>query len=294
MQEAFCFAQDTLLPTPTGSIPIHAVQLGDSLLCPSGEVSKVCGKMIFKSDYEPLYDLYGVQVSGAHIYYEDGVPTFVKNARDAKRQPQTASAPLYCLITDNHKIPVFSQNGVLLFADWEELESDEDLQSWHKIVFNTLNKSAPYNAPSDVCLTNEAAISENAQVFTPLGPVKICNLHPGTTVNDANGTPTRVVGIVRLDSTLVHDAVALDDHTYISAGVWRYQKGIWNQPTETKPAPKNMRWYNLFTEAGSFRLATADFEDTVLRDFSDVGTDVLPETYEWVLESLSSQNFGAD
>jgi hypothetical protein len=284
MESAFCFEAETYLPTTDGKKMIKDVKVGDVLVYNDERIT-VKGTMILDGEYEPLYDLYGVQVSGAHIYYENGVATFVSEARDAL---PGASRPdsVYCLITSSHTIPVLSNNGVLLFADWEEIQAEEDLATWNKTVFEMLNPDTAYEAPSKESLASEAAFSEQSSVFTPLGPVQIRNLHPGTTVFDAKGLPTRVTGVVQLDISEITAAEKYDETTFVSAGTWIRSGTKWAQPKAVTPPPANMKWYMLFTEAGSFRVVTSNFQDIVVRDFSDVGSHEIQKTYDWVLESL--------
>jgi hypothetical protein len=286
MQEAFCFAPSTQIPTTKGPKYIQDITLEDVLLY-DGKETRVQATLKFNSNYEPLYDLYGVQVSGAHIYYEDGHPVFVKDARNAHANPFTTEV-VYCLITEDHKIPVLSNNGVLLFADWEEIESETDLSAWNQTVFEQLNPDASYVPCAPESLASEAAISDSARIFTPLGIVELRNITPGMSVYDVDGNPTRVTGVVRLDPACVKAVEQLDATTFISLGTWLQRGTVWHQPAIPASPPSDGKWSMLFTESGTFRIITDNFHDYAVRDFSDIGTDQLPSTYASTLKALQS------
>lgn len=288
MEDSFCFAPQTQILTQSGARPIKDIKIGDVLQHPTGAQTSVTGIMVFDADYEPLYNLFGVQVSGAHIYYDEtGLPLFVKD-HPAATPLGTAASKVYCLITSDHKIPVLSNKGPITFADWEEID-EGDLTEWNATVFAMLNPGASYIVPSQPSLDSEAALSENTKVQTPLGPVSICNLHPGTTVINAEGVPTRITGVVQLDSSAVAAAIRLDEQTLISAGTWVRSGTLWVQGG-TGTAEDSMlaetKWYMLFTESGTFRVSTSDAAEYEVRDFSDVGSADLKCTYDKVMATL--------
>ncbi len=290
MKESFCFAPDTGVVTANGVKPIRDVRVGDILI--NGDASSVItGTMNFDAEYEELYNLFGVQVSGSHIVYDPatGEPVFVRDHPSAVRS-DTKTSKVYCLITSDHKIPVLSNRGILVFADWEEISDPTDLEDWNKTVYAMLNPEALYIPPTQENLESEAAVSDQAFVNTPLGPVRLRNIHPGSVVFDAAGHPTRVTGVVILDSSQVKGAVKHDEDTYVSAGAWIYSGGKWKMKCETCTPPSDTKWQMLFTESGTFRLVTSNFSDIVLRDFSDVGSSEINKTYDMVLEALSAAN----
>ena len=236
---------------------------------------------------DDLYELYGVQVSASHIVYTKEGPVHVSEHPDAHKI-ETSTDRLYCLITSNRVIPVESENGILLFADWEELDQDSTaLNTWHKHVFATLNPGVEYVPVDKNIFESEAVVSEKVRIMTPLGPAEIRGIRPGDLVIDASGHTTRVTGIVRVADDQVKDAVVIDTDMYISAAAWTYNTntGIWGQPPNAQPAKESIRWYSLFTESGSYKLYTFTGIGGI-RDFTDVGPDRIHETYDWVLHSL--------
>jgi hypothetical protein len=89
-----------------------------------------------------------------------------------------------------------------------------------------------------------------------------------------------------LDTSEITAAEKYDETTFVSAGTWIRSGTKWAQPKATTLPPTTTKWYMLFTEAGSFRVVTSNFQDIVVRDFSDVGSQEIQKTYDWVLESL--------
>jgi len=290
MQEAFCFAGETLLPTTRGPTPIKELKIGDILVHADGSHTTVSATMIFDGTYEPLYDLFGVQVSGAHIVFNAaGYPLNVKDHPHARPSVNVAPRQVYCLITSDNKIPVISNNGITTFADWEEISTDDDLAAWNRTIFGILNPDAEYVVPSAASIDSEAAISGQAQVQTPHGPVSISNLHPGATVYDEHGVPTLVTGFVQIGYPEVAAAAQLDTTTFVSAGAWVRSGKLFVQPQETVTPPTGTNWYMLFTEAGTFRLVTSDSAVHSVRDFSDVGVEDLKSTYAATLTALAAK-----
>jgi hypothetical protein len=283
MSSAFCFSGDTQVPTTNGAKQIKDIKIGDVLIH-DGQENKVMGTLELSGEYEPLYNLFGVKVSGSHIYYDEGIPVFVKDMPDAWPYAEKTAA-VYCLITENNTIPVISNSGIIIFADWEEISGD-DLNDWHKTVFDMLNPSASYNAPTVANLNSEAALSEQSLIFTPLGPVEIRTLTPGTKVYSHDGKITDVLGIVRIHPDEIAAVKQLDSHTFISAGAWLYEKEVWSQPVVIEAPPKEVAWFQLFTASGTFRVLTSDFKDIPIRDFSDVGSEMIDKTYDMVLDAL--------
>lgn len=278
MAEVFCFAKGTRVEMSTGSKPIEEVKLGDRLRV--GGTVKGC--MRFLTSFCDMYTLHGVYVSGTHIVFQNDQPIHVRDHPDAKACH--GSYEVYCLITSERKISVQSEIGVLVFADWEELSSQEDLLRWHKQVFESLN-SCDYVPPVPDHLTSEAVFSGKVLVSTVYGNIPISDVHPGDLIYDGDGKLSRVAGCVQVDGSEVSKACFLGDG-YISAGVWLLDsQHVWTNPTTQLRNNRESVWYSLFTDSGTFRIRMKD-TDVVVRDFTDLGPDSLPDTYDWVLGSL--------
>ena len=283
---SFCFTEETLIQTISGPVPIKDITIGTILQ----DGAKVTGTMTLDSADTPIYNLFGVRVSGSHIVYDTKLgPIHVENHPDAKLL--TEKVPFtYCLITSNRKIPVsLSNNTVQIFADWEELSEDEDLLAWHRQVHTTLNESTKHYAkPSNESLASEAVFTENTKIWTLTGPAHIRGIRPGDSVMDMSGNPTKVSGVVKVSGSEVHAAIPLGNNAYASASVWiQDSKGNWAQPPLCTIHHEEC-WYSLFTESGSFALFQDNYPGMAVRDFSDIGVNRIDETYDWVLYSLKS------
>ena len=296
MGSAFCFGKGTRIVTKDSVIPIERVQIGQTTF----RGAKVTGVMEFDTFTDELHSLYGVQVSGSHILFDDeNMPLLVADhPLSVPLMPQKCK--LYCLITGDHKIDVVTHDGIKTFADWEEIEHDDDLKTWNQHVQTALNPaSVPVN-PTASSLESEACVSPFTKVMTPLGPVEIRGIFPGMYVLDTANRPTRVNGIVRLSSDSVSGSSSCDG-AQISCGSWiqESEECDWKQPSDnsgTASAPAKSEgalWYNLFTDAGTFTLAHMKTfgHHICMRDFSDVGSDKIDQTYEFVLNQLSARNF---
>lgn len=286
MANTFCFDGSTQVMTrDRGSVPMSEIRNGDVLA--NGGI--VHGTMTFQTPSDDLYNLHGVIVSGSHIVFtSDNEPVFVHEHEDSIPMSPTYDCRLYCLITSTHRIPVVSTQGVIDFADWEEISTEADLAHWHKQVFETLNGPGPIvPPPTPEILHSEAVLSGRAKIWTPLGPCEIRGIHPGDTVLDGNGKPTKVRGVVCVDGSQVRSAAHLGGDAWISAAAWTSTDGrVWGHPDHTGLADGIHDWYSLFTEAGTFRLCETGAIGLQVRDFTDVGADRIHETYDWVLEAL--------
>ena len=279
MAETFCFRGETRVRTRAGLQRIDELRLG-TILEGDGIVTGV-----FEFD-TPAYDLYvldGIAVSGTHIVYRpDGAPTHVKDHADARRFDGDAGK-VYCLLTTNHRIPIQGDRGVTQFADWEELDDLEDLKRWNREVFETLNPGVPYRRSMPKALLSESVLTRASRLETPEGEQPIETLRPGSIVLDADGHPTRVTGVVKVAPSEVAGVGAVGTGAQASLGAWLRIDGLWQQPTVLQPVTAlRDPLYSLFTEAGTFRIAGG----VGMRDFTDVGAEDLPKTYDWVLESL--------
>jgi hypothetical protein len=274
-----CFAPDTPICLQGKTVRIRDVKPGFKLQ--SG--ATVDGVLHFTNQTEktePIYNLWGTKVTGSHIVHDP-----VRGALQVSQQPDavltTESVPdLYCLLTSDRKIPIFTSKGVQTFADWEELdaEDDEALRSWHSYVVKTLNGP---NAviPEPRHLDVEAGLSGAVRIQTPHGWIPIANLRPGSIIIGVTGQ-TKITGVVHWKGEA--PAVPRGDG-FITTGCWEYET-CWNQP-DSSAELLDTSWYHLFTEEGTF-LA----EGRVVRDFSDVGSVALEATYEAVLHRLQEKS----
>lgn len=278
MAGAFCFTGDALIHTANGPIRIDKIKVGQRL----NATNKVTGVLQFKSDTYDLYYLDGIAVTGSHIVYHNATPIHVKNHPNATLLPKS-NEKLYCLITSEHIIPIVGTLEMYMFADWEELDTLEELQSWYSHVYQTLNGTPTDEKVLESVLESEAAVAKGTLVSTLYGPTCIESVRPGDTILAGDGTPTTVLGVVHLDPSSVV-SVTQYGNSFISTGSWVETEGVWKHPVPTAISV-NSTWYSLFTDKGTYRIETS-MGTVNLRDFSDIGKDSLEQTYDMVLSLM--------
>jgi len=279
MADSFCFTKETRVLTKDGVLPISQLTIGQAL---HGDNTVVGIIELLEEEYN-LYDIDGVFVSGSHILYVDGKPMMVEEHPHAK--PIVKTAPLYCLVTSQQRIHIQGVNGVLEFADWEEIEEMSDLLNWYNTVYITLNKEKAPWVPAET-LHSEAVVSEFTQIDTPIGIRNIEHIRPGDYVNDVYEFPTKVLGVVEIAPSEVLTA-AQYGASYISTGAWISKYGRWIHP-HSNTAPPSRRWFSLFTEQGTFTMHTPT-TTIALRDFTDVGSHSIHIMYSMVMDALKRE-----
>jgi urease gamma subunit len=278
-----CFTPDTRVVAKDGNPrPLSEVQIGDTLR----DGGRVVAVHTFHTD-DPIYNLYGVRVTGDHLVSHPETPRrliAVRTHPDAFATGIKGTHDLICLTTTTRRIPVLSHDvGVVMFADWEEIpESDEEsLRAWNRRVWAVLNPGHDYRRPAESVLQSEAGLSPDCQVECPgwlgLGPTRlrrIADLRAGDVVFDAGGQPTRVVGTVVMEGDQTTDAVnlpAADGSTQVvSAATWIFsaEQGIWCPPLQYRRIELHpVRWMHLYTAAGTFRLSGG----YAVRDAAEIG-----------------------
>jgi len=283
LADTFCFTHDTWVATSNGSVRISDIKLGTIL----ADDQVVTGVFTFQQKAGDIYELYGVKVSGSHIVFDkEGKPCHVCDHPDASMYTEPVSQ-LYCLMTSNRRIPIVSSEGVIQFADWEELDDeDEGLDSWNETVYSILNTNPRKTAPSPDNLHSESCFSGETSVLTAHGNRPISDIRPGMYVNDGVGNMTRVVGVVRIAASEVTSYSHYHSKLIVSAGAWMLVNDTWVQPTRLSSSSAELyEWYSLFTEAGTFLVGN----DYVVRDFTDVGSDQIHKTYGMVMNELNKK-----
>ena len=289
----FCFAEGTQVDTKDGPFgtqggpqSIETIQL-NQILADNGVVN---GILNFEHPISDMYSLYGVHVSGSHIVYENNKPLFVKDHPDATKLPDQ-QRKVVCLITSTRRIPIVTPQGPVEFADWEEIDNElEELKEWNQQVFKLLNPGQTYVEPSMTSMFSESGVSATTRIKTLNGTtIKASDIRPGSTILSADGTPTKVRGVVKLTGKEVVNCSYLSDGASISAGTWVKQHNTWIQHCHLTPMrPSTPFWYQFFTESGTFVIQDGAKSISV-RDFTDVGSDELHKTYDWVLKVLLGQ-----
>jgi len=283
-----CFVGETPVAMADGTQKrIDEVRLGDALLG-GGHVTAT--HTFWSSD--ALYSLDGVQVTGDHLVsVADGVRIPVSEHPAAIQQKETwrswcmGGTVVTCLTTSNRRIPCMGSNGPIQFADWEEIDDDDEaaLTAWYTSVWRQLNGSSSSSSvppPSPQFLDAEAGLSPDCRVITPDGSRLLRDIAIGDRVYDSPTTMTTVVGKVRLAGDQEMDAVLLEGNQLVSCGTWTFSdNGLWQPAAGSAVDVHVIEWQHLYTKSGSFMLQGGQR----VRDASDVGLSNLRHLVETIV-----------
>lgn len=285
MRDDFCFGDQTHIALYNGGTKrIDSIQLDDVLV----DGSTVTSVLKFKTyPNTVLYKIDGIIVSGSHLIYENNVAKFVKDVDYAELYVGTRPDYIYCLNTTSHKIPVVGFKDTHIFADWEELD-DDSMTTWNQFVYTQLNNMVEETETSEELLHSETGFSADTEVFVK-GPNNVYtktfgNLVIGDRILDNDGW-TDVIGLVIItkNQTAIFGSY---DGILMSGACWILDStNVWNM------AVKNKEWKSqlpvndlrsIFTESGSFKI-----NNTVFRDYSDVGLKNIDKSYTLTLSRLN-------
>jgi hypothetical protein len=249
-----CFTGDTRVLTQLGPRPIREIRIGDVL--ETGHVTAI-HRFIRKG---PLYNLYGIHVSGSHLVWTSKGLIPVSESPDVLSS-EVNDTDVYCLTTTDRKIPVLGLRRIV-FADWEEIpESDQALETWYKRVYEILNgpRPTPKSIPD---LSHEAGFSPETRVTLENGEkVPAFTIKLGDRLIDGE-----VIGITLIEAT---DTILVNGN-WISTGTWVLD-------------PVKQTW-DICGSKASFRQPLIHFYTTSgivtlnglqIRDASEVGLDVI-------------------
>jgi len=143
-------------------------------------------------------------------------------------------------------------------------------------------------------LESEAVLSPSTLIQTPTGLTAISALRAGGQVFNAQGTPVRILGVVKMTSSNVA-AFHTMGQAALSCSCWVQPPGymLWKPmhsfarmfPLSAASIAEEC-WYSLFTEDGTFLLAGG----WAVRDFTDVGPDHIADTHSETLRILKERS----
>jgi hypothetical protein len=180
----FCFPGETLINVKDkGLIPIRDTKIGDVLLPTNSEVSAT---FRFYSKGQPMVKLGSTVVSTNHYVYYLGKPIKAGDHPLAEKIGiWNSEEPLYCLNTNNNKIPVDN----LIFLDYDETsEGDEDTMNYIENQINATNISKIYKFKEYGAAFDEDTSIKTINGLKPAKDIKI---------GDKLVTGSEVVGIIR-------------------------------------------------------------------------------------------------
>lgn len=212
----FCFPGDTLIEVDgKGHVPIKDIKLCDILKQTN---STVTGTFRFYSRGQPMVKLGSTIVSTNHYVMYLGKPIMAEEHPDAIAiGPWNSDEPLYCLGTDNNRIPV----GNYTFLDYDETsEGDKDTMAFIESKLNgklTINQTYKFTEYSP-------AIGKTTKIKTKNGIV----LAKDIKIGDKLSTGNEVVGLIRKH---VSEICTLSDETIITPStlIWNEEYNKWNR-----------------------------------------------------------------
>ena len=280
MQGTFCFTPDTLVVLETGDLkPISKVVLGDRLTPMGGTVT---GILRLNGQGEPLFDLRGIRVSGSHLV-KGASGEWHSVEEDDRAVPTSDTTPvLYCLNTTTHVIPVMTpdKKEAILFRDWEEMEEDDEEahRGWAALVSDLLGgvdeEEGGHGTFSLMDATNI--------VFTKSRGIQTVNdVVLGDEVLVSGETWSRVTGLVEGVVT-GQEKKGWMASCIEARGTSRVP---WKRVTTLEKGGEPVCGKHLITDRGMFRIVSSAGY-SIVRDFTEVGSDKLAETYSFVASSL--------
>lgn len=270
---AFCFVPRTPIQLANGTfIEIGSLHVGDIL----HDGTKVEGILRVSGQGASLYQISGIQLSGDHLVWYAPLREWILVRDHPSAHPIVKREEiLICLNTDRHTIPV----GGHLFRDWEEMPEDspETQAAWGRLIAEML-KTPHSNYADAYCILDPIwKVYKEETGFIPLGSIEI-----GQKIRDSNGKFTTVLGIYR----------GYEDVVFEKSGKFWYSDSVWWQTSDSWKQNHLSGYritsfgYQLITESGSFQISDG-VKLYGVRDFTEVGWNRLPETYEWMKKTIS-------
>ena len=278
MGGAFCVAPGTNVVLEDGSLKlVEHLNPGDKLSTGVVEgVLKTTGKG------GECVVINGITISASHLikFQESWIPA----GEHPEANPTSSPEFLYCLNTSSRTWQVLGVSEMYLLRDWEELpDSDSSDTLWEEMIFEMLNRmaivsSSAWSAPGRGLLGSETPVFVQGK-----GVVTIKEVEIGDTINDiysGESSFTKVLGIYKDTSEKVPLSGPND-----SAWVWLTSKRVWRHPLKEtlNPATESVG-YHLITQSGTFIAGSF-----TMRDFTEVGSSRIHETYERTLSVLQEK-----
>jgi len=270
MSGSFCVASWTMVKTKSGYKRIHELVPGEEL--DHGHVEGIL-KVSVNPEQDTCVSIDGITISKTHLIKHD---KWIMAENHPLAKPVENPAILYCLNTSERTWTVKGTEADHVLRDWEELpESAESNTAWEQLIYNMLNTTTRplHSSPG------RGLFGEDTIIYTmDLKEVPISKITLGDYIRDKSGY-TRVIGIYKENDIVPRSGP--------NSAVWSYSKGIWNHPMVADCLPKCGKAYQLVTESGTFIIGT----NMVVRDFTEVGSDRIHETYPFTQSRLNVESF---
>jgi hypothetical protein len=281
-----CFAKNTPVQLASGATcPISKIRLNDTLR----DGGRVTAVHKFRS-FVTFYNLHGVRVTGDHLVAHPDEPRrriYVSKHPEAtvvedSIWPYPVSATeVWCLTTTTRCIPCVGTDGVILFADWEEIPDDDvrGLTRWFRNVWHELNGAVSSPNVEKRVIESEAGLSPDCLIpcmdwagrqYTR----QLRDIGIGDIVYDSPTTTTVVVGKTAIVGDMATDAIEMPcggGIQFVSCATWVKEEGgtLWRPAADVGVVREvhPVRWEHLYTQSGHFMIGG----NHLVRDASDVG-----------------------
>lgn len=182
----------------------------------------------------------------------------------SKQEPR-----LICLNTSTRTIPI----GGYTFRDWEELTPDLQTE-WNALIASMLGSTSVTDADEYPILSGAWFLK------TSEGQIHLRDVQIGMKIHDLAGKLTKVLGIYE------GEAVPLTvERFWHTDSIWWKNESSWMQKAGNPTTPFKRKGFHLVTDSGTFMI----FDETQgygVRDFTEVGSERIAETYEWMKRRL--------
>ncbi len=268
--------------------PATKIQLKDGVVksigeCHLGDIFEdgtvIEGILHVSGEYEPMFVLDGIRVSGAHLVWFEQKKEWIPVAHHPQARLSLQGCPrLVCLRTNTRNIPLRGTTKHWMFRDWEELPLDMEVADniWDSLVSTILNKEETHQGvPQEIPL-----FQDTCKVMYKTGEMrKLSELRIGDCIFSSEGF-TNVTGIYIGKAEFSENQLFTD-------GVW--MKGIgeskWHHPDKGNSPMHPHVGLHLTTESGCFWIETNSFSGFV-RDFTEVGASEISLTYQYTRKLL--------
>ena len=266
MSDGFCVSPGTLVAVPGGWKAVEELKVGETLREGIVEgILKTTGKG------SKCVDISGVIMSSSHVVFENGWK-LAKNHSSAKAVLESPDF-LYCLNTSTRNWIVQTSNSELLLRDWEELPEGYD-DFWENMICIMLNGKSL--KPPIFSKGGRGTIPLDTMVLEKdKGAISIYEVCIGDHIKDSSNTYTEVLG--------KYEDVECDVE---SLWYWNEKLDVWAHPIKNSSVHKH--GYHLITSSSTFFIYMIDGKIYSIRDFTEVGTDRIHETYHLTLSLLAT------
>jgi hypothetical protein len=183
-------------------------------------------------------------------------------------------------------IPIQSEEGVILFRDWEEIDN-EDVNGqyiWNYIISTMLNKGTTYPEwKGNLTLYCECAlVGKKVEVKTQRGFIPISEVVLSDVLLDEEENEQIVRGIVYGEV----EGYTEEADSWLSELYVRGENGVWKRSVSTLSpvsCPSRYEGLSLMTDRGIMIIRDPKTkQEMIVRDFTEVGYQAIHETYPFV------------